>query len=179
MVRVTSTRTMNAPNDRIWRLLSDLERLPDFDPAVERVEITSKHSKGLGATRAIQYANGSEEVEEVVQVGRGFIIFKPKLYNGPGQDFTITYTVHAMVEDWTEITIEANYNLSFSPWGLWEYLLHLFVHQRRLRKQFQLTLEGIEHNLSKRRKMSRTASNESLASTALSAKSQHIASVDV
>lgn len=163
MVRRQATRTVNIPHTQVWKLLSDLESPSKYHPMVNRVEITSSHNKGIGASRRVHYVDGSTETEEVVQIGQGYIIFKPHSFHesSPGKDFIMTYKVKKLLPDWTEIVLEANYTLRAAdgPWRALRSYLSIDPTVRRLHKQLQKVLEGIEYHLTTERMVRKSVGN--------------------
>ena len=53
---VTVTRETNVDATELWRVLSDLEALPEWAPGINGAEVTSANSSGLGATRRVETA---------------------------------------------------------------------------------------------------------------------------
>jgi hypothetical protein len=149
MVRRQARRTVNIPHNKVWKLLNDLEGPSKFHPMVNHVEITSSHIKGLGASRRIHYVDGSTQTEEVVQIGQGYIIFKPQPFQDRafGPDFVLTYKVTRLLPTWTEIIIEAKYTLQAGLWRSLRSFLAIDSTARHLTRQFQQILEGIDYYL--------------------------------
>ena len=50
MVRVERSLEIRAPVERVWALMTDWDRLPEWAKTVEKFEITSKQRSGVGMT---------------------------------------------------------------------------------------------------------------------------------
>ena len=57
---------IDAPIEKIWRALTDLERLDQFDPAVKKATLISEHPTGLGAKRKVLMQDGKNWFEETI-----------------------------------------------------------------------------------------------------------------
>lgn len=163
MPKSHAKRVVNLPHKAVWKLLSDLKSPSKYHPMVSHVEITSTHSKGIGATRRVHYVDGGVETEEVVQVGQGYIIFKSQNLQGKQEkDLIATYSVRGIAANRTEVSLEATYNRppeAGRPRGIILRLLPSSKSstEKRMQQRLQLTLEGIDYHLSTRqsvRKMS-------------------------
>lgn len=166
MVRTYARKSVNIPHKRVWKLLSDLESPSEFHPMIKRAEITSSHRKGIGATRTLHYIDGSKETEEVVQIGQGYITFMPKTYQGNQRShYTLTYTVKRLLSEWTEVALEANYDIKMGPWGVMRYLFPVASTERRLQRQFQKVLEGIEYHLTTHKRVRKCAMESKIATS--------------
>lgn len=55
---------VNAPLDKVWTLLTDLERLEQYDPTVKKSSLISREKTGLGAKRKVEMGDGKNWFEE-------------------------------------------------------------------------------------------------------------------
>ncbi len=62
---------INAPIDKIWSILTDLELLDKTDPTVKKATIISENKTGVGAKRKVNMQDGKNWFEEKITV------FKP------------------------------------------------------------------------------------------------------
>ena len=58
--------TINAPIEKIWQLLSELEMLDKFDPTVKKSTLLSTEKTGIGAKRKVLMLDGKNWFEENV-----------------------------------------------------------------------------------------------------------------
>lgn len=165
MSRAFAKRNVNFSQNEVWRLLSDLKSPTQYHPYVQWVEVVSSQDKGLGAKRVLHYVDGKQDFEEVVQIGQGYITFKPTSNDDkPGTQFTLTYTVKKILPTWTEIILHANYNLPSGLCGLIQYLFPSSA-ERRLQQSFHQILEGIEYHLSTQKPVSKSRLFENSSTT--------------
>jgi ligand-binding SRPBCC domain-containing protein len=58
--------TINAPLEKVWSVLSNVEALEQFDPTVRKSNAVSTIRNGIGAKRKVDMADGKNWFEEVV-----------------------------------------------------------------------------------------------------------------
>ena len=58
--------TINAPIEKIWQLLSELEMLDKFDATVKKSTLLSTEKTGIGAKRKVLMLDGKNWFEENV-----------------------------------------------------------------------------------------------------------------
>ncbi len=58
--------TVNAPMEKVWRLLANPELLDQYDPTVKKSILLSKEKTGFGAKRKVMMADGKNWFEEKV-----------------------------------------------------------------------------------------------------------------
>lgn len=71
MAIINSEITINAPIEKIWSILTDLEALQLYDPTVKNSTLVSSEKSGIGAKRKVNMLDGKNWFEEKVTV------FKP------------------------------------------------------------------------------------------------------
>lgn len=64
MATLLNEITINAPLEKIWTALSDIERLERYDPTVVRSIALSQNKSGLGAKRRVSMMDGKNWFEE-------------------------------------------------------------------------------------------------------------------
>ncbi len=62
--------TISATIDKIWSILTDLERLDKYDPTVKKSTLISSEKTGLGAKRKVDMLDGKNWFEEMITVWR-------------------------------------------------------------------------------------------------------------
>jgi hypothetical protein len=65
MTKLTLSRTIQAPADRVWNILADFGGVHLFHPMVESSPVTNGQDTGLGARRRCELSNGTEVNEEI------------------------------------------------------------------------------------------------------------------
>jgi ribosome-associated toxin RatA of RatAB toxin-antitoxin module len=58
--------TINAPIEKIWEALTDIEKLDKYDPTVKKSTALSQEKYGLGAKRKVDMLDGKNWFEEKV-----------------------------------------------------------------------------------------------------------------
>ncbi len=71
MGRLQNSISIDAPVDKIWNILTDLELLDKTDPTVKRATLLSAHKTGLDAKRKVLMQDGKNWFDEKITV------FKP------------------------------------------------------------------------------------------------------
>jgi uncharacterized membrane protein len=67
-MRVAASRTLAAPTERIWSIVTDPECALQFMSGVTRWEVASEHPIGLGARYRMLFRVGSAEVGGLIEV---------------------------------------------------------------------------------------------------------------
>jgi len=60
--------TVNAPIEKIWSILTDLELLDQYDPTVKKSTLVSNEKTGLGAKRKVNMVDGKNWFDEKITV---------------------------------------------------------------------------------------------------------------
>ncbi len=60
--------TINAPVEKIWNILTNLEALQQYDPTVLKSTVTSVKREGLGASRKVDMRDGKNWFKEEMTV---------------------------------------------------------------------------------------------------------------
>jgi ribosome-associated toxin RatA of RatAB toxin-antitoxin module len=68
MTTLNNEITINAPVDKIWEALSNIENLDKYDPTVKKVNVLSESTHGLGAKRRVEMNDGKNWFEETCTV---------------------------------------------------------------------------------------------------------------
>ena len=71
MSKLINDITINAPIDKIWSILTDLELLDKTDPTVKKATLISENKSGLDAKRKVLMQDGKNWFDEKIT------IFKP------------------------------------------------------------------------------------------------------
>jgi ribosome-associated toxin RatA of RatAB toxin-antitoxin module len=68
MTKLINEITINSSTEKIWNVLSDLERLDKYDPTVKKSSLITSESSELGAKRKVDMKDGKNWFEEKVTV---------------------------------------------------------------------------------------------------------------
>ena len=68
MATLRNEITINAPVEKIWEALTDIERLDKFDPTVKKSTAVTQEKSGIGAKRKVDMLDGKNWFEEKVTV---------------------------------------------------------------------------------------------------------------
>jgi ligand-binding SRPBCC domain-containing protein len=68
MATIKNEITINAPIEKIWSLLTDLEMLDKYDPTVKKATIISTEKTGIGAKRKVNMLDGKNWFDEKITV---------------------------------------------------------------------------------------------------------------
>ena len=68
MATIKNEITINAPIEKIWSLLTDLEMLDKYDPTVKKATLISTEKTGVGAKRKVNMLDGKNWFDEKVTV---------------------------------------------------------------------------------------------------------------
>lgn len=68
MGKIINEITVNAPIEKIWSILINLELLDKYDPTVKKSTIISNEKTGLGAKRKVNMLDGKNWFDEKIAV---------------------------------------------------------------------------------------------------------------
>jgi ribosome-associated toxin RatA of RatAB toxin-antitoxin module len=68
MATIHNEILINAPIEKIWAALTNLELLEKYDPTVKRSRLISREATNIGATRRVEMQDGKNWFEEKVTV---------------------------------------------------------------------------------------------------------------
>lgn len=68
MTTLQNEIVINAPIEKIWEALANIEELEKFDPTVKKSSAVSQTKSGIGATRKVDMQDGKNWFEEKVTV---------------------------------------------------------------------------------------------------------------
>jgi len=66
MTTLSNEITINAPMDKIWAALTNIEELEKYDPTVKKSTAISSHKSGMGALRKVDMLDGKNWFEEKI-----------------------------------------------------------------------------------------------------------------
>lgn len=68
MTKLVNEMIINAPAEKIWHILANLEELERYDPTVKSAKRISAAAEGLGAKRKVHMLDGKNWFEEKITV---------------------------------------------------------------------------------------------------------------
>ena len=68
MATIKNEITINAPIEKIWSILTDMEALDQYDPTVKKSTLISTEKTGIGAKRKVNMLDGKNWFDEKVTV---------------------------------------------------------------------------------------------------------------
>ena|SRR5258705_13600916 len=68
MATLRNEITINATVEKIWEILTDIERLDKFDPTVKKSTAVTPEKSGIGAKRKVDMLDGKNWFEEKITV---------------------------------------------------------------------------------------------------------------
>lgn len=119
MGKLVNDITINAPIDKIWSILTDLELLDKTDPTVKKAILISKNKTGLEAKRKVLMQDGKNWFDEKITV------FKPNeelVYQLTDCSFPIKGLKHTYsfqkIGNQTKVQQEMEYTVKFGIIGV-------------------------------------------------------------
>lgn len=143
MGKLTNDITINAPIDKIWSILTDLELLDKTDPTVKKVTLISENKTGLDAKRKVLMQDGKNWFDEKITV------FKPNealVYQLTDCSFPIKGLKHTYsfqkIGNQTKVQQEMEYTVKFG-------LLGVLMDKMMIGKQFNSGINKFLNGLKK------------------------------
>jgi len=119
MGKLVNDITINAPVDKIWSILTDLELLDKTDPTVKKATLISENKTGLNAKRKVLMQDGKNWFDEKITA------FKPNeelVYQLTDCSFPIKGLKHTYSfqknGNQTKVTQEMEYTVKFGVLGI-------------------------------------------------------------
>jgi ribosome-associated toxin RatA of RatAB toxin-antitoxin module len=144
--------TLDFPHSaaRVWALMQDYERWPDYAPMVDEVEILEPGDEnGNGLLRRVVYpmpfgrkGEAFERVSEVVPEG-GYTY--TMLSKEPGNDQTGKLRLEALGPGKSRLHFEERYNLTKIPWKWFEGLIYRFINKKNEESMRALSQWLVDH----------------------------------
>ncbi|WP_100616353.1 SRPBCC family protein [Confluentibacter citreus] len=134
--------TINAPIDKIWEALSNVEELEKYDPTVEKCAVLSESKNGIGAKRKVTMKDGKNWFEEKCTVSKPNEALTYELTNCsfPVQNLNHSYTFE---QNGNRTTVKQimDYKVKF---GFFGKILDSLVIRKQSDKGIKLFLSGLK-----------------------------------
>ncbi|MCO4744394.1 MAG: SRPBCC family protein [Proteobacteria bacterium] len=145
MAHVIATRPIPVPASRVWALITDFDRLPDWHHTVS--EVTAENAnRGLGARTRLATYDGGTMVQEVSQLDEARRVLSLDVFElpMPFASMQVEFRVEAADPDSCTVYFEADYALSG---GIFGATLDVLLVRSAIRKEHDSLLECLEDHL--------------------------------
>jgi ribosome-associated toxin RatA of RatAB toxin-antitoxin module len=140
--------TIEAPIQKIWEVLTNVEELEQYDPTVKSSTARSESKRGLGASRKVEMKDGKNWFEEKVTE------FKPNeslIYELTACSFPIHHLKHSYhfeeINGQTKVSQRMDYQMKF---GLFGKLMDWIMVRRQSDKGIKLFFNGLKSHIEKK-----------------------------
>ncbi|MBS1531499.1 MAG: SRPBCC family protein [Bacteroidetes bacterium] len=142
MSRLNNNITINAPIEKIWQALSDIETLDQYDPTVKKSTALTPTKSGLGAKRKVEMLDGKNWFEEVVTVSKPneTLTYELTACSFPVKKLKHTYSFEAD-NGMTKVNQVMEYHVKF---GLFGRLLDILTIRKQSDAGIKLFLTGLK-----------------------------------
>ena len=142
MTTINNDITINAPAEKIFQALAEMEGLEKLDPNVKKSTCLSQIKSGLGAKRKVDMKDGKNWFEEKVT---GFKPVESLSYeliacSFPVQSLKYTYTITGTGNQ-AKVRQEMTYKIKF---GLFGKILDSLMIRRQYKKGIKIFLTGLK-----------------------------------
>lgn len=137
--RCSASREVNAPPDRIWAVIADHERWPDWFPQVKKVTVTGA-AEGVGGGRLVELSGMAVDEEFVAWDVNERFAFSAVGMTRPIFD---SLTEAVTITDLGDGRSRVDYTQAFQP--TWWFRLPYYA----VRPQFRQALNGALENLAR------------------------------
>ena len=147
MPEVARRIVIDAPPERVWALLSDLEGVAAWAPNIADCRLLSSRRRGVGATRRVRHVTGIVLDEEIVtwDESRGFT-YEIRGRLGPLRRVRESWTV-ASAPTSCLASARIQYDVRF---GILGRVVDRLLVRLLLRRQMSLGLWGLKHHAESR-----------------------------
>lgn len=148
----TISRLIDSPIEKVWAQIADVTLIKNWHPGVKTTDQLSSNVTGLGATRRCNFYDGSEAVEEVVEISTPTTgskdEYKIKInireFKAPMKTFESTWQLTPTQNGTTQITVTTQYEMKL---GILGKALDLLLIRNRMPKLFGKVLAGLGHHV--------------------------------
>ncbi|MCO4746122.1 MAG: SRPBCC family protein [Proteobacteria bacterium] len=146
MASITLNRTVDAPVERVWGVLSDFGGIHRYHPGVETSPITAgTPSSGVGSERVCNLYDGNNLRERVTESVHGKrLVIEVVDSSMPMKSAGGAFDLRATGEGKTELTITMDYALKFGALGM---IMDKLVLERSMTKALDAMLAGLNQHM--------------------------------
>ncbi len=142
MATLNNEIQINAPIEKIWDALSNIDELDKYDPTVEKCTILSKSKNGVGAKRKVSMKDGKNWFDEKCTIS---IPNKTLAYELTACSFPVHRLNHiySFENQWGKVKVKQvmNYTVKF---GFFGKILDTLIIKRQSNKGIKLFLNGLK-----------------------------------
>ena len=146
--QVISTRTVelghqiviNAPQERVWQILNQLDAVAHYNPQVDKAKCISDTRMGVGASRECTMHDGSSVKERVTLLEANAVTMELYESSWPVQDMNWRTQLSAK-EGGTLVSQKLRYKVKFGALGA---LLNTLMMRSKINGAVQETFEGLK-----------------------------------
>lgn len=142
MAKLYNEITINAPIEKIWEALSNIELLEKYDPTVENCKIISPLKNGIGAKRKVSMKDGKNWFEEECTVSKpnDSLTYELTACSFPMQSLKHSYSFEQIGND-IKVKQVMQYNMKF---GFLGKILDRLMIKKQSNKGIKLFLSGLK-----------------------------------
>jgi len=136
--------TINAPKQKVWKILSHLGNVYKFNPSVSKSYYTTDKTDGIGAARICELQSSGKILETVKNwnEGNGFLLQIDPIEKGPPvRSFTGLFKLIELDMTSTQVSVTINYEMKLGAIGL---LLNNLIIQSKIEDSIEDLLEGLK-----------------------------------
>ncbi len=127
-----------------WTAVSQMGAVADWHPNVAKVDVLTEQTAGVGASRRVEFHDGNNVVETVIEEANESFTSMQMSEMGPLRNPVVTIATNATPTGETEVTLSIRYEVRYGPIG---WLLSNLVMKGMFRKVFRAALAGLAYNL--------------------------------
>ena len=144
MGKVSASREMNVPAEKVWQVLADFGGIYKYHPGVETSPLLSENNEGLGARRICHFYDKSSVVEEVVDWSEGRKL-TVELSEGslPFKSARATFTIEPTGGEVSRVTLSMDFVVKYGPIG---WVMEKAMINAKMRGIFTTVLESLERH---------------------------------
>ncbi len=144
MSRLSYQTNVDAPLQKVWKILADFGGIYKYNPGVSSSHSTSSNNGGVGASRHCDLIPAGSIEERIIEWNEGQS-YSLEIYDGKGvPPFKKSVATLAITPNGsgTVVTATLDYSLKYGPLGA---LMEALVVKRFLQRGFQGLLAGLKH----------------------------------
>ena len=142
MTTLTNEIIIDAPIEKIWDALSNIEELDRYDPTVNKSEVLSPQKNGIGARRKVRMKDGKNWFEEECTVWKTneSLTYELTACSFPVHNLKHTYSFDR-IENKIKVKQQMNYQMKF---GILGKILDAAMAKRQSNKGIRQFLDGLK-----------------------------------
>lgn len=146
MANITVKRTVEATNDRVWKLLNDFGSIHRYHSGVQTSPITDgTPASGVGSERVCNLYDGNHLTERVVESEAGKrLVIDVVDTSMPMKTASGSFDLRPAGEGKTEVTMTMDYVLKFGPLGM---IMDKLMLERSMTRALDALLAGLDQHL--------------------------------